>query len=106
MDKNILNDATSNDDSPTPGYLLNEISKATIANYTASTQLQDFLVARINKPNPNIKYKCLVLVKHVCRFGRSDFKRDMAKHIEAIKECIRKFIFVIFRLDVLMFSLF
>ena len=42
MDRNLLNDATSTDDSATPGYMLTDISKATIANYQACQQfLQD-----------------------------------------------------------------
>ena len=31
MDKGMLTDATSTDDSPTPGYMLNEIARELIA---------------------------------------------------------------------------
>jgi len=89
MDRNLLADATSGDDSPTPGYQLNEIARSTVANYQACTQIQEYLVNRISKNNPHIKFKCLVIIKHVCRSGRVDFKRDMAKHIEVIKECLQ-----------------
>eukprot|EP01035_Chromulina_nebulosa_P017401 gene17401-22950_t len=89
MDRNLLADATSGDDSPTPGYQLNEIARSTVANYQACTQIQEYLVNRISKNNPHIKFKCLVIIKHICRSGRVDFKRDMAKHIEVIKECLQ-----------------
>jgi hypothetical protein len=32
----------------------------------------------------------LNFAQHVCRTGRSDFKKDMAKHVDVIKECLRK----------------
>lgn len=87
MDSSLLSDATSSDDSPTPGYQLSEIARkkfnfytilycdilsriclhqktgATIASYQACTQLEDFLLSRITKSNHNIKYKCLQIIK-------------------------------------------
>lgn len=84
----MLNEATSSDDSPTPGYMLSDIAKSTLANYQACVQLQDFLIARMAKKNHNIKFKSLVIVKHVCRNGRLEFKRDMARRVEGIKECL------------------
>ena len=83
----MLADATSSDDSPTPGYMLVDISSKitslflsshsvrlswiqyllfsgqTLANYTACTQLIEYLTARLSKKNHNIKYKCLVIIK-------------------------------------------
>ena len=84
MDKGLLNEATSPDDTPTPGYMLTEISSKhlflplfssfnfsflfvrfffcweglTIANYQACLQLIEFLNARLKKNNHNVKYKC------------------------------------------------
>ena len=89
MDRNLLNDATSTDDSATPGYMLTDISKATIANYQACQQLQDYLISKIKKNNHNVKYKCLVIIKHVCRTGRADFKKEMSRNVEPIKECLQ-----------------
>ncbi len=85
----MLNEATSADDAPTPGYLLADISKQTLANYTACVQLQEFLASRVKKDNHNVKFKCLVIVKHVCRTGRPEFKKEMGRNIDAIKECLQ-----------------
>ena len=85
----MLNEATSADDAPTPGYLLADISKQTLANYTACVQLQEFLASRVKKDNHNVKFKCLVIVKHVCRTGRPEFKKEIGRNIEAIKECLQ-----------------
>jgi hypothetical protein len=89
MDKGMLTDATSTDDSPTPGYMLSEISReychhctaslthspthsptlslthsgATVASYAACTQLIDFLNVRLKKNNHNVKHKCCLIIK-------------------------------------------
>lgn len=89
MDKNLLNDATSSYDTPTPGYMLTEISRATLANYPAVVQLQEHLVTNLKKDNHNVKFKCLIIIKHVCRTGRPEFKREMSRHVEHVKECLQ-----------------
>ena len=89
MDQALLRDATSVDDSPTPGYLLAEISKQTHASYMACSSLLDFLVKRVANSNHNIKYKTLVIIRYVCRTGRAEFKREMARNVEPIKECLQ-----------------
>lgn len=84
MDRNLLANATTSDDSPTPGYMLNEIARkmlcflmlnieqywgrniitgSTTNSYPANTQLQEYLLSRLAKNNHNIKYKCLVIIK-------------------------------------------
>lgn len=89
MDKGLLNEATSPDDTPTPGYMLTEISRLTIANYQACLQLIEFLNARLKKNNHNVKFKCLVIIKHACRNGRADFKKEMARNLDPVKECLQ-----------------
>lgn len=90
MDRNLLANATSADDSPTPGYMFNEISRSTLANYTACTQIQEYLLSRITKNNHNIKFKCLMIIKHICRTGRAEFKKEIGRNVDPIKECLRK----------------
>ena len=89
MDKSMLYDATSSDDKPVPGYLLQDIAKQTLSSYPACQQLEEYLVARLAKDNHNIKYKCLVICKAVCRTGRADFKKDMARQVQPIKDCLQ-----------------
>jgi hypothetical protein len=90
MDRSAANKATSSDDSPTPGYILTELANCTLANYDACKQLEDFLVSKLAKNDHNVKYKALVCIRHICRHGRVEFKRDMARHVEPIKECLRE----------------
>jgi hypothetical protein len=84
MDISMLKEATSSDANPTPGYMLNEICRATITSYQACVDLHEFLVTRIKSNNANIKLKCLVITKHVCRSGRADFKKEWRK-VDPIK---------------------
>ena len=41
---------------------LNSIGN-TLASYPASAQLEEFLITRLNQDNPNVKFKCLVIIK-------------------------------------------
>ncbi|CAI5728330.1 unnamed protein product [Hyaloperonospora brassicae] len=89
MDKGVLTRATSKDDAPTPGYLYGEIARMTQHSYDTCSKVQDFLIARVKKKHHTIKYKALQVIKHICREGRVDFKREMQKHIPTIKECLQ-----------------
>ncbi|GLD92007.1 hypothetical protein PINS_up000540 [Pythium insidiosum] len=89
MDKALLNRATSKEDTPTPGYLYGEIARMTQHSYDTCSKVQEFLISRVKNKHHNIKYKALQVIKHVCREGRVDFKREMQKHIPTIKECLQ-----------------
>lgn len=67
MDRPLVARATSSDDSPTPGYLYGEIAQMTHANFEGCRQLTAYLLERIKKPNHNIKFKCLHIIKVRCR---------------------------------------
>lgn len=89
MDKALLTRATSKDDAPTPGYLYGEIARMTQHSYDTCTKVMDFLVSRVKNKHHTVKFKALQVIKHVCREGRVDFKREMQKNIPIIKECLR-----------------
>lgn len=89
MDKALLTRATSKEDSPTPGYLYGEIARMTQHSYDTCSKVLDFLISRVKNKHHTVKYKALQVIKHVCRDGRVDFKREMQKHIPTIKECLR-----------------
>jgi len=90
MDKRLIINATSSDDSPTSGYQISEIVKTTNVNYDACCQIQNLLLERLEKKrHHNIKYKCLILIKHICRNGRPEFKRDIQRRTETIRELLQ-----------------
>lgn len=73
MDRSVVAKATSSDDSPTPGYLFIEIAQMTHANFEGCRQLTIYLLERIKKPNHNVKFKCLQIIKVFsarCRHGQ------------------------------------
>lgn len=88
MDRNMLARATSSDDSPTPGYMYGEIAKMTLASFEACKQMEDYLMKRLEKKNANVKRKTLLLIKHVARSGRPEFRRDLCRQLGPIKECL------------------
>lgn len=65
MDRSVVAKATSSDDSPTAGYLYIDIAQMTHANFEGCRQLTGYLLERIKKPNHNVKFKCLQIIK-VC----------------------------------------
>ena len=68
--------ATSKDEAPTPGYLLNEIARTTHASDEASCKLEDFLLKRLSKEShPQILLKTLRLAKYCCENGHPSFRR-------------------------------
>lgn len=89
MDKSLLSRATNTDDSPTPGYLYGEISRMTLHSYETCQKVMDWLVTRVQKKHHNTKFKTLQVIKHVCREGRQDFRREIQRHIPVIKECLQ-----------------
>lgn len=91
MDKQLLTRATNKEDSPTPGYLYGEIARMTQHSYDTCSKVLDFLISRVKNKHHTTKFKALQVIKHVCRDGRVDFKREMQKHIPTIKECLRTF---------------
>lgn len=38
------------------------------------------------------------VIQHVCRTGRAEFKREMARKVDPIKDCLRKMISNTFQL--------
>lgn len=89
MDRSILNKATSADDIPTPGYLYQEIAKATFVDVTSSQQLADYLLKKLEKDNPHVKLKVLKIIKHVSEQGKPEFRRAIQKKADLVKACLQ-----------------
>ena len=53
-----------------------------LISHEACKELEDYLLARLRKGNASAKHKCLQIMKHVCRAGRADFKRDLQRQAE------------------------
>lgn len=53
-----------------------------LISHEACKELEDYLLSRLKKGNAPTKHKCLQIMKHVCRAGRADFKRDLQRQAE------------------------
>jgi len=89
MNVSILNKATTSDASPPPGYLFEEIAKMTLSNYEVNIKIVAFLGLRLNNRSPHVKWKTLLVIRHVSMKGSPQFKLNMMReHISAIKQCL------------------
>ena len=52
-------------------------------------QVANYLVTRLKNKNHNVKWKCLVIIKHVALKGSPSFRRDMMRDLPVIKECLQ-----------------
>lgn len=93
-DRQVLSRATEQTDSPTPGYLFNDIAKSVSSSPTACADTATYLIRRLNsKQNHNVKYKCLKVMQMVSlnSMTRGQFKRALSQDVNAmssIKECL------------------
>jgi hypothetical protein len=90
--RQLLARATEGTAAPTPGYLYNDLLQAAAANPMAPQEMSQYLLNRLESTNnPNIKYKCLVVLTKLCE-RHAPFQRQLAqtpRAIASIKECTR-----------------
>eukprot|EP00941_MAST-03F_sp_MAST-3F-sp1_P002460 g2460.t1 len=84
----ILGQATAATDEPTPGYLFGEISKMTHESSEQCDKVTDYLTTHLRSKDPNVKWKVLVIIKHVSRMGSVRFQRHLQMHTQEIKSCL------------------
>eukprot|EP00388_Colpodella_angusta_P038611 GDKK01044923.1.p1 GENE.GDKK01044923.1~~GDKK01044923.1.p1 ORF type:complete len:645 (-),score=177.29 GDKK01044923.1:326-2260(-) len=84
MDKATLNKATSADDAPTPGFILEDILRASFTSSAACNDLEYYLSAKLARNDPNVKLKCLRLIKHVA-LQNPEFRRLFSKKSDLIR---------------------
>ena len=86
MENKQVTKATSKDEAPTPGYLLNEIARTTQASDEASHKLEEFLLKRLSKEShPQIVLKTLRLAKYCCENGHPSFRRGIQRRVNEIR---------------------
>ena len=92
MARDLVNKATSTSNDPTPGYLYNEIARATLSGYNENRQVVNALVVRTKSRNHNVKWKALQVIKHVALQGLPTFKRDILRELSQqglIQDCLQ-----------------
>ncbi|XP_028406595.1 uncharacterized protein LOC114529071 [Dendronephthya gigantea] len=84
----LLLKATSNDEKPTQGYDLQEITRISKSSLANCQSLLTFLLGRLEKKDPRIKYKVLHLMKYLVINGHSEFRSQLRHNAEPVKETI------------------
>eukprot|EP01090_Pellita_catalonica_P012120 TRINITY_DN256_c0_g2_i1.p1 TRINITY_DN256_c0_g2~~TRINITY_DN256_c0_g2_i1.p1 ORF type:complete len:581 (-),score=84.98 TRINITY_DN256_c0_g2_i1:44-1786(-) len=85
----LVKKATSDDETPTPFYVLKDITDITHKSMKDSQYLMDYLLNRLAKnSSPAVKLKCLRVLRHVIEHGDATFRRDMARRLDVVRECI------------------
>ena len=86
MDSKLVLKATSKEEAPTPGYLLNDIARITQASDEASHKLEDFLLKRLVKEtHPQIVLKTLRAAKYCCENGHPSFRRGIQRRVTELR---------------------
>ena len=86
MNKLVLQ-ATSKDEAPAPGYVLNEIARLTQQSGEASDKLEDFLFKRLKKEAyTQVKLKTLRVIKYCCENGHISFRRRIQRRSADLRE--------------------
>ncbi|CAG5121681.1 unnamed protein product [Candidula unifasciata] len=85
----IILKATSDDESPTAGYLYKDINDISFESVGYCDSLVEFLVDRLKSRSCHVKFKVLKLMAHIAKNGSRDFQLGLRKHSDIIKECMK-----------------
>lgn len=84
---NMVSKATSDDEVPTPGFLQEELKRLTW-DPSACSILEDSILSRLEKKSANIRLKTLRLMKMLIETGSVNFKRDLQRRTQAVRDCL------------------
>ncbi|XP_029193085.2 AP-4 complex accessory subunit tepsin-like isoform X2 [Acropora millepora] len=82
----MLKKYTSDDDNPTPGYIFQDINQITYETITSCNSLLDFLINRLKKRSPCVKYKVLKILCYLANNGHSEFRSGLRHKAAVIRE--------------------
>ncbi|XP_048222909.1 AP-4 complex accessory subunit tepsin [Perognathus longimembris pacificus] len=82
----ILLKGTSDDDSPCPGYLFEEIAKISHESLGSSQCLLEYLLKRLDSSSGHVKLKVLKILLYLCGHGSSSFLLILKRNSAFIQE--------------------
>uniref|UniRef100_A0A8C9TYE1 TEPSIN adaptor related protein complex 4 accessory protein n=1 Tax=Scleropages formosus TaxID=113540 RepID=A0A8C9TYE1_SCLFO len=78
--------ATSDDDTPCPGYLFEEIGKISHESAGCCQCLLEYLLERLQSDSCHVKLKALKLLQHLCGVGSPPFVTELRRNATFIQE--------------------
>ncbi|KAK1443964.1 AP-4 complex accessory subunit tepsin like protein [Babesia gibsoni] len=85
--RSLLSRATSATSEPTPGYVYKDITDMVVMNIAVLPAVEDYLLQKLMRAEPYIKYKCLKLLKNLCLRLPHEFNRNKVCQSYAVLEC-------------------
>ncbi|XP_041501718.1 AP-4 complex accessory subunit Tepsin-like isoform X2 [Microtus oregoni] len=82
----ILLKGTSDDDTPCPGYLFEEIAKISHESLGSSQCLLEYLLNRLDSSSGHVKLKVLKILLYLCGHGSSSFLLILRRNSALIQE--------------------
>uniref|UniRef100_A0A8C5KYJ2 AP-4 complex accessory subunit Tepsin n=1 Tax=Jaculus jaculus TaxID=51337 RepID=A0A8C5KYJ2_JACJA len=82
----ILLKGTSDDDTPCPGYLFEEIAKISHESLGSSQCLLEYLLSRLDSSSGHVKLKVLKILLYLCSHGSSSFLLILRQNSALIQE--------------------
>ncbi|XP_052263402.1 AP-4 complex accessory subunit tepsin-like isoform X2 [Dreissena polymorpha] len=81
--------ATSDDETPIPGYLYKEVSGITTSSIENCETCVEFLVDRLSHDSNHVKLKVLKLMKYIVENGHPNFRLGLIKKSTGIREATK-----------------
>ncbi|XP_063817178.1 AP-4 complex accessory subunit tepsin [Pseudophryne corroboree] len=82
----LLIKGTSDDDTPCPGYLYEEIAKIPLESPGSCRCLLEYLLNRLQSSSCNVKLKVLKILLYLCTHGSDQFIQDLRRNLVYIQE--------------------
>ncbi|GBE61022.1 hypothetical protein, conserved [Babesia ovata] len=84
--RNLLSRATSATSEPTPGYVYKDITDMVLRDPAILPTVEDYLLQKLARNEPYIKFKCLKLLKNLCARMPHEFDRNKVCHCHSVIE--------------------
>jgi hypothetical protein len=87
MDKKVLKKATEDTPEPCSGWMFKAVANMTKSSPKACEDVVNWLCSKLeNSKSPNVKKKCLNIIRSVASYGDTEFARLIVRHSEEIKK--------------------
>eukprot|EP01127_Copromyxa_protea_P011862 TRINITY_DN3027_c0_g1_i1.p1 TRINITY_DN3027_c0_g1~~TRINITY_DN3027_c0_g1_i1.p1 ORF type:complete len:688 (-),score=171.46 TRINITY_DN3027_c0_g1_i1:59-2098(-) len=84
----LIDQATTDDDKPTPFYIYQELIKLTFQGGATCERLLYHLLNKLQSPRPSIKLKSLLVMEHLLRKGHPHFQSTAQKEVAKLRPCL------------------
>ena len=88
--QSLIEKVTENNESPAPGWALDQMARLTIQKPGIEIEMVDLLFKRLQKNSCDVKLKCLRAMHFIARRGSVAFRRAMQRGSQVIRAHLSK----------------